>query len=190
MFCNFLLEYQHMKIVISGLVFTALLLSACQQTIGMEPAVLSILDSHNDIGTAVNYGEAEYIESVTPSPVDIPDNVGTAIQYGEAEDIESVLAVYPPTWPEEMRIVVNGFLPDGCTEIYIINPVRYENKFTVKIYTKKDVGVVCTASLEPFEETIILDTGGLNSGNYSVDVYGISTNFALEISTDSNDTGG
>jgi len=164
MFCNFLLEYQHMKIVRSGLIFTALILSACQKTIGIESAVPSIVDSHNDIGTAVHYGEAEYIESV--------------------------LAVYPPTWPEEMRIVVNGFLPDGCTEIYMINPVRYENKFTVKIYTKKDVGVVCTAALEPFEETIILDTGGLNGGNYSVDVYGVSTNFTLEISTDSNDTSG
>jgi len=179
-----------MKIVKRGLIFTALLLSACQQTIGMEPEAPSIVDSHNDIGTAVHYEEAEYTESVTPSPVDIPDNVRTAVQYGEAEYIESVLAVYPPTWSDEMQIVVNGFLPDGCTEIHMINPVRYENIFTVKIYTIKEVGVVCTAALEPFEETIILDTGGLNGGNYSVDVYGISTNFTLEISTHSNDTSG
>jgi len=100
-----------MKIVKSGLIVTALLLSACQHPIG--------------------------IETTTSSPVDIPDNIGTAIQYGEAEFIESVLAVYPPTWPEEIQIVVNGFLPDGCTEIYMIDPIRYENKYTVKIYTKR-----------------------------------------------------
>ena len=153
-----------MKIVKSGLVFTALLLSAYQHPIGLE--------------------------TTTPSPVDIPDDVGTAIQYGEAEYIESVFVVYPPSWSEEIQIVVNGFLPDGCTEIYMINPVRYEKKLIVKIYTKKEVGVVCTAALEPFEETTTLDASGLTSGNYSVDVYGKSTNFRLEIYTDSNDTGG
>ena len=153
-----------MKIVRSGLIFTALLLSACQQTTGIEPVVLS--------------------------PVDIPDDVSTAIQDGEAEDSESVLVVYPPAWPEEIQIVVNGFLPDGCTEIYLINPVRYENKYTIKIYTKREVGVECTAALEPFEKTITLDTWGLNGGNYGVYVYGVSTNFTLEIFSDSNDSGG
>ena len=161
MFCNFLLEYQHMKIVKSGLIITAILLSACQQAIG--------------------------IETVTPSHVDIPDDVGKAVHYGETEHIESVLAVYPPTWPEEIQIVVNGFLPDGCTEIYLINPVRSENRYVVKIYTKKEVGLECTDALEPFEETITLDTGGLNGGNYSVDVNGISTDFTLEESADFND---
>ena len=164
MICDYQLEYQHMKIVKSGLIITALLLSACQHPIGME--------------------------ATTPSPVDIPDHVGTAIQYGEAEYIESVLVVYPPSWPEEIQIVVNGFLTDGCTEIYMIDPVRKENKYTVKIYTKMEVGVECTASLEPFEEKITLDASGLNGGNYSVDVYGASTNFTLGIYTDSNDTGG
>ncbi len=153
-----------MKIVKSGLIITALLLSACQPPIGME--------------------------TTTPSPVDIPDDDSTAIQYGEAEHIESVLVVYPPSWPEEIQIVVNGFLPDGCTEIYMIDPVRYENKYTVKIYTKREVGIECTAALEPFEETITLDANGLNGGNYSVDVYGKSTNFTLEIYADSNDTSG
>jgi len=153
-----------MKIMKSGLIITALLLSACQQAIGMETA--------------------------TPSPVDIPDDVGTVVHYGEAEHIESVLVVYPPAWPEEIQIVVSGFLPDGCMEIYMIDPVHSENEYVVKIYTKKEVGVECTSAFEPFEETITLDTGGLNSGNYSVDVYGISTSFLLEISTDYSDTGG
>jgi len=153
-----------MKIVKSSLIISALLLSACQQAIEMVTA--------------------------TPSLVDIRDDVGKAVYYGEAEYIESVLVVYPPAWPEEIQIVANGFLPDGCTEIYKINPVRSGNKYTIKIYTIKEVGFECAAVLEPFEETITLDTGGLSSGNYSVDVYGISTNFILEISTDSNDTGG
>jgi len=152
-----------MKIVKSGLIITALLLSACQQAIGME--------------------------TTAPSLVDISDDAGTAVHYGEVEYIESVLVVYPPAWPEKIQIIVNGFLPDGCTEIYMINPVRSENEYIVKIHTEKKVGIECTAALEPFEETITLDTSGLNSGNYSVDVYGISTNFMLEMSTDSNDTG-
>jgi inhibitor of cysteine peptidase len=130
------------------------------------------------------------IEPVVPSPVDSHDDVGMAVQYGEAEYIESVLAVYPPAWPEEIQIVINGFLPDGCTEIYSMKHVRHENEYTVKIYTKKEVGVECTTALEPFEKMITLDTSELISGNYSVVVYGISINFSLEISADSIDTGG
>lgn len=62
---------------------------------------------------------------------------------------------------------------------------------TLLRYTQKgEVGIECTAALEPFEETITLDASGLNGGNYSVDVYGVSTNFALEIYADSNDKGG
>lgn len=153
-----------MKIVKRGLIFTALLLCACQQAIRMEAAARSPVDSHDDIDTEVQYGEAEYIESV--------------------------LAVYQPTRPEEIRVVVNGFLVDGCTEIYMIKPVRDGNKYTIKIFTKKEVGVACTEALERFKETITLNTGGLNGGNYSVDVYGISTDFTLKESVDFNEKGG
>ena len=130
------------------------------------------------------------MEPAVSSPVDSYDDVGMAVQYGEAEYIESVLLVYPPAWPEEIQIVINGFLPDGCTEIYSIKPVRHENEYTVKIYTKKEGWVECTTVLEPFEKKITLDTSELIGGNYSVVVYGISTNFSLEISADSIDTGG
>jgi len=153
-----------MKIVKSSLIISALLLSACQQAMGME--------------------------AVATSPVDSHDNTVTTDQYGEADHIESVLVVYPPAWPEEIQVVVNGVLPDGCTKIYMIKPVRYENIYTIMIYTIKEVGVECTLALVPFEETITLDTSELSSGNYSVDVYGISTSFALEIPADSNDGGG
>jgi hypothetical protein len=153
-----------MNISKSVLIMLVLLLSACQQAIGMELAVPSPVDSYNDVGMAVQYREVEYIESV--------------------------LLVYPPAWPEEIQIVINGFLHDGCTEIYSIKPFRHENEYTVKIYTKKEVGVDCTTALVPFEKTITLDTSELIGGNYSVVVYGISTNFSLEISADSIDTGG
>jgi len=153
-----------MKIIKSGLILMVLLISACQQAVG--------------------------IEIVTPAPADNHEDVDTAVQYGEAEYIESVYAVYPPAWPEEIQIVVNGFLPDGCTEIYMIEPVRDENGYTVKIYTKREVGIVCTEALEPFEEMFVLDTSELGSGNYSVFVYGKSTDFSLEIPAVSNDAGG
>jgi len=164
MFYDFLLEYQHMKIVKSGLILMVLLISACQQAAGME--------------------------ILTPSPVDDHEDMAPAVQYGEAEYIESVRVVYPPAWPEEMQIVVNGFLPDDCTEIVMIEPVRDENRYTVKIHTKKEAGVMCTMALEPFEEMFVLDTSGLSSGIYSVFVYGKSTDFSLEIPADPDDAGG
>ena len=164
MFCDFLLEYQHMKVVKSGLILIVLLISACQRAEGME--------------------------AVTPSPVDNHGDMGEVAQYGEAENIESVRVVYPHAWPEEIQIIVNGFLPDGCTEIYMIEPVRDENRYTVKIHTKREVGIVCTEALESFEEMFVLDTSGLSRGNYSVFVYGKSTDFSLEIPADPNDVGG
>jgi len=153
-----------MKIVKSGLILIVLLISACQQAAGME--------------------------TLEPSPVDNHEDMDAAVQYGEAEYIESVRAVYSPAWPEEMQVVVNGFLPDGCTEIYMVEPVRDENRYTVKIYTKREVGIVCTEALEPFEKMFMLDTSELGSGNYSVFVYGKSANFSLEIPADPDDAGG
>ena len=164
MFCDFLLEYQHMKIVKSSLILMVLLISACQQAAGME--------------------------MLTPSPVDDYEDMDAAVQYGEAEYIESVRVVYPPAWPDEMQVVVNGFLPDGCTEIVMIEPIRDENRYTVKIHTKKEAKVMCTMALEPFEEMFVLDTSGLSSGIYSVFVYGKSIDFSLEIPAYPDDVGG
>ena len=47
-----------------------------------------------------------------------------------------------------------------------------------------------TPFLEPFEEMFVLDTSGLNSGNYSVFVYGKSADFSLEILADPDAAGG
>ena len=163
-FYDFLLEYPHMKTMKYLLVIAILLLSACQ--------------------------EVKEIDAGQPTAAADHDDISSAVVYEEAENIESVLAVYPPTWPEEVQIVVNGYLPDGCTEIHEINTARIENKFTVKIITKRQSGVMCTEALEPFEETIMLDTSGLFGDEYSVDVHGVSAIFTLDNSANSNNAGG
>ena len=152
-----------MKKIRSKLIITAILLCACR------PGIES--------------------EQTTQSPVDNHDETLPAIQYGEAENVESVHAVYPSELAEDMQIVVSGFLADGCTEIDKISAVHFENNYTIKIFTKKVTAIMCTAALEPFEKTITLKTSELNEGHYSVDVYNVSTEFEIEGSVSSDSCG-
>ncbi|MCD6576944.1 MAG: hypothetical protein J7K66_02895 [Anaerolineaceae bacterium] len=154
-----------MKILKRGLILLILMLSACRQTAELEAA-------------------AEYV------PADESDDISNVIEYGEVNNIESVFAVYSDTWPEDIQIVIEGFLFDNCTEITMIKPLRDENNFTVKIYTKRDTRAKCTTTPEPFKEKITLNTSQLEGGNYRVDVYGRSAQFSLDKLPDYNDKGG
>ena len=153
-----------MKNISVKLIITALLLCACR------PGIES--------------------EQTTQSPVDNHDETLPAIQYGEAENVESVHAVYPSELAGDMQIVISGFLADGCTEIDKISSILFENNYMVKIFTKKDNAAMCTAALEPFEKTITLKTSELKEGHYSVDVYSVSTEFEIEGSVESSDSCG
>ncbi len=83
---------------------------------------------------------------------------------------------------EEAVVEVEGNLPDGCTEILGINQ-RFDaarDTFYVKISTLRPADALCTEALVPYTETLTLDLGDLDAGEYIVDVNGVTATFTLE----------
>jgi inhibitor of cysteine peptidase len=96
--------------------------------------------------------------------------------------VESVELLMLESFPVQVRAVVKGSLPDGCTTIDRITQTRRDNTFEIEITTQRPADAVCTLALVSFEETIPLDVADLKAGVYLVVVNGVSNSF--ELSTD------
>ena len=82
--------------------------------------------------------------------------------------------------PVQVRTVLTGYLPDGCTKIREIRSSRDGNTFSIKVITRVPSGdVACTMAIVPFEESHDLDVEGLPAGEYTVRVSNLSKNFTL-----------
>lgn len=110
----------------------------------------------------------------TPEPPTGGTIMGTA-------NVESVEAQIMESFPVQVSIVVQGNLPDGCTELGEWTVNRDDDVFEVTLPTERPADALCTEALEPFEVTIPLDVAGLDAGTYTVDVNGVTTTFELAV---------
>jgi hypothetical protein len=87
------------------------------------------------------------------------------------------------SFPIQVAVLVEGYLPDGCTEIDEINQTFDEetNTFFVEITTVRPTDAVCTEAIVPFEERISLEVRGLSAGTYTVDVNGVTDTFTFDV---------
>ena len=83
--------------------------------------------------------------------------------------------------PVQVRAILTGYLPDGCTKIREIRSSRDGDTFNIQVVTRVPSGdVACTMVIVPFEETVDLDVEGLRAGEYTVSVGDLSESFALD----------
>ena len=77
--------------------------------------------------------------------------------------------------------VINGNYPDACTKISSVAQVVEGDAFSLTLLTQSPQDVMCAQMLTPFTVEILLTTGGLLPGEFSVMVNeGPSTKFTLE----------
>lgn len=102
---------------------------------------------------------------------------------GGAVFVEEVDVLILESFPVQARVLIQGNLSDGCTEIEEISAMREEgaNVFDVRIVTSRDPDLMCTQALVPFEETIDLEVYGLSAGVYTVIVHEVKTTFELAV---------
>ena len=100
--------------------------------------------------------------------------------YGMA-NVESIEILILESFPVQIHVIAEGYLPDGCTEIDKIKPEREGNTFNINITTKRPTDAMCTQAIENFTKTIPLEVQGLSAGNYTVNVNGITGSFELAI---------
>ena len=117
------------------------------------------------------------------TPIVIPDVVTDdgGLQYGETAIVESVDVLVLESFPVKVRAIVNGDLPDGCTEITEMSISRTGETFEVKITTSHPIAAVCTDALKPFQKSLSLDVLDLPAGTYTVDAYGKTAVFTLAV---------
>jgi inhibitor of cysteine peptidase len=93
--------------------------------------------------------------------------------------VENVVVNTQSTTPNEVEVIVKGYLPNPCTKITRIEQQRNADTFTVTLETVRE-GSNCIEVISPFEETVALDTTGLAPGTYTVNVQNTTTTFDLK----------
>mgnify|MGYP000431804379 CR=1 FL=1 len=107
----------------------------------------------------------------TPTVPALPPTTGDVI-IGEA-NVESVDVLIMESYPVQVRAVVRGNLPDGCTEISHSTQAVEGATIRIALFTKRPADLMCTQALVPYEESIPVDIAGLPAGRYTVEVNGV-----------------
>ena len=93
--------------------------------------------------------------------------------------VEQFDIVVMETQPVQVRIAVYGWMSDACTSIRDFKQVRDGRTIYLKIYTTRPLEALCAQVIKRFRKTFPLDTAGLSSGSYTLDVSGKRKEFKL-----------
>ena len=75
--------------------------------------------------------------------------------------------------------VVNGNYPDSCTRISDVHQEIDGDTIRLILTTGKPADLMCAQMITPFTVDLLIETGGLLPGEYTVEVNGIATTFTL-----------
>lgn len=100
----------------------------------------------------------------------------TIIRLAGVERIEPVIL---ETYPVQVRVLVYGWLPDGCTSLHGFDQKVEGSVIRMRILTTRPADVMCTQAIKRFQETYPVETEGLAPGTYTLDVNGQQKTFEL-----------
>lgn len=116
------------------------------------------------------------VDNVPPQQVNESEFV-----YGSDATVEAMTVNVMESFPVQVNVTLDGYLPDGCTEIDEITSSLDDQTFTINIITRRPSGdVACTMAIVPFEVTHELDVEGLQAGEYTVRYGDLTETFTLE----------
>ena len=81
----------------------------------------------------------------------------------------------------EYYAMVRGDFPDSCSTICGIEQEVKRDTININLYSERPEKLVCSSMLTPFVEEVLLDTEGLDPGEYTVTIneHHASTTFIL-----------
>ena len=129
------------------------------------------------------YGNGDAVVD-EPAPVDDVIDLAPVGDVGAGlAPVDELYVILMESLPATAAVVVQGYLPDGCTSIVDMRMEIDEDAgtFAVTLGTYRDPEAMCTMALVSFEEAIELPILGLPAGTYTVDVNGMTTTFELAI---------
>ncbi len=114
---------------------------------------------------------------VPPTAQAQTDTGGTGmIRLASVERIETVVLESNPV---QVRVVVYGWLSDGCTSLHGFEQTTEGAVISMRVLTTRPRDAMCTQAIKRFQETYPVDTEGLARGTYTIDVNGKSAHIIL-----------
>jgi len=93
--------------------------------------------------------------------------------------VERIEIVVLESDPVQVRVVVYGWMSDSCTTIRNFEQIREGALIRLRIITTRPADVMCAQVIKRFRETYPVETAGLPSGTYTLDVSGKQEQFTL-----------
>ncbi|MCK5273530.1 MAG: hypothetical protein KAR37_02690 [Alphaproteobacteria bacterium] len=93
--------------------------------------------------------------------------------------VERIEPVILELYPVQVRVVVHGWLSDGCTSLYGFDQKIEGVVISMRVLTTRPRDVICTQAIKRFQETYPVNTEGLAPGTYTLDVNGKSKQITL-----------
>jgi hypothetical protein len=93
--------------------------------------------------------------------------------------VERIEPVILESNPVQVRVVVYGWLSDGCTELHGFDQKTEGAVIGMRVLATRPRDAICTQAIKRFQATYPVDTEGLARGTYTLDVNGKSTQITL-----------
>lgn len=93
--------------------------------------------------------------------------------------VERIEPVILESYPVQVRVVVHGWLSDGCTRLHGFDQKTEGTVISMRVLTTRPRDAICTQAIKRFQETYPVDTEGLAPGTYTLDVNGKSKQITL-----------
>ncbi len=154
-----------MKRMLFAVTFSLLVMAACAS-------------APDDSNPTVDPNSPVSSDDPVPPAEELPPIEGPVIR-GEAV-VESIQILMLESFPLQVHVAAQGYVPDGCTRVDQISQKRDGNTFNVTITTVRPEDMECTEAEVPFQENIPLDVYGLPAGTYTVDVNGVTDTFTFD----------
>jgi hypothetical protein len=117
--------------------------------------------------------DSDALVSPLASPLGASRGSDTGVEIKVAQ-IDSVELVISPSEPSLVVAKVVGLLGDSCTTLGDTEQDVQDRKILIKVVTNRPAGRMCSAVVKDFSTEIPLEIDGLTSGDYIVDVNGMT----------------
>jgi inhibitor of cysteine peptidase len=93
--------------------------------------------------------------------------------------VERIEPVMLEMYPVQVRVVVHGWLSDGCTRLHGFDQKTEGTVISMRVLTTRPRDAICTQAIKRFQKTYPVNTEGLAPGTYTLDVNGKSKQITL-----------
>lgn len=117
---------------------------------------------HNEKGLAFPRSDEELIDAANGMHESPAPQTESATVFPDTVIVEEEDGVYTAT--------ITGHLPDSCSTVDNVEQEYNDSTFSINVTASRPADLVCASVLTPFSVEVVLETEGLDPGEYTVEV--------------------